>query len=393
MKESGMVDRPLGVTVEEQATRLLRDQLELMKSNVALTKYQGPPESREMIVRPQIHIDVPNVAADLTPHFNELIDTQREVAKLVSELGAQGQLALENTKAQTSLLKNLESHEHKALMQRNEALHHLAVAADELSLINTGIGTANRSLVSINKGVVGVNYNIAHLEDSLCKSLGELGFGIAGIGNELVTTRIAIVNALSDLQEIFLWAHREQMWVRKQILYVLQNPIKTQAYEAWAIGEKCRITDNMKDALRMYEKSLDLNPTESRNYFSLGLIHLNTEDAKGALDYFNTAATYSTDDPKMQAYYLMHLAKIEMFEKHYDKAKAILENAAELDITNLEVWYDLAICCIKLNDHKKAVYYVKNLLYANPHYGFKILGNPEFAPIMSQIMKILNMEK
>lgn len=387
-----MFDRPLGISLEEQHARIARDQLEFMKS-LALTKYQSPPESREMIMRPQIHIDVPNVAAELSPQFNELISSQRDVAKLVNGLGMQGQLALENARVQTSLLKNFEGHERRAFHQRETALHQLALTANKLGLINTGIGTANRSLTEINRGVVGVNYNITHLEDSVCKSLGELGFGIAGIGNELITTRIAIVDALSDFQEIFLWAHREQMWVRKQILNVLQNPLEPQAYSAWKIGEKCRIAGNMKDALRMYKKSLDLNPAESRSYFSLGLIHLNTEDTKGALDYFNTATTYSTDEPKMQAYYSMHLAKVEMFEKNYDKAKSILENVLELDITNLEIWYDLAICCIKLNDHKKAVYYVKNLLYANPQYGFKIIGNPEFALIMGEIKKILNFEK
>ncbi|MBI5152358.1 tetratricopeptide repeat protein [Candidatus Peregrinibacteria bacterium] len=387
-----MVDRPLGVSLEEEGVRKLRDMSELMKS-LALTKYQGPPESREMIMQPQIHIDVPNVAADLAPQFNELIDTQQEVAKLVSGLGMQGQLALENAKVQTGLLKNFEGHERRAFHQRETALHQLALTANKLGLINTGIGTANRSLTEINEGIAGVNYNIANLEDSVCKSLGELGFGITGIGNELITTRIAIVDALSDLREIFLWAHREQMWVRKQILYVLQNPIKIEAYETWGIGEKCRVVGNTKDALRMYEKSLGLNPAESRNYFSLGLIHLNLGETQNALDYFNTASTYSADEPKLQTYFLMHLAKIEIYEKHYDKAKSILENALNLDITNLEIWYDLAICCIKLNDHKKAVYYVKNLLHANPQYGFKILGNPEFAPIMERINKILRFEE
>ncbi len=436
-----MVDRPLGVSVEEQQTRLLRDQLELLKSRLPLQRYEAP-QSPSIMMRPEIHVDVPDVAANLAPQFRDLIDSQGEVAQSVEGLGAQGQLILENAKVQTELLDNLDRGGRIAVKQRALALRYLSEAVDELGLVNIGIGTtnrslagidrgviglgtqgqlilenakvqtelladtvdeldlintgvdmANRSLASINQGVISVRYDLIHLEDALCKLLGELGTGINHIGDELVATRMAIVDALSEFRDIFLWVHREQTWVRKQILEVLRSPAQTAAYEAWIIAENCRIAGDMQAALKMYKRSLDINPSESRDYFSLGLIHLNVFDTHGAMDYFNTAVRYSPNEPRSQAYYLMHMANIEIFQKNYQQAKDLLDAAIGLDITNLEVWYDLALCCVKLGDYKKAVYYIKNLLYANPNYGFKIIGNPDFAPVMKDVKKILRFKK
>ncbi|HBB02573.1 MAG: hypothetical protein US89_C0014G0019 [Candidatus Peregrinibacteria bacterium GW2011_GWF2_38_29] len=387
------IDRPLGVSVEEEQAVILRDQLSLMKNQLPVERYSDRSiQPGGFINSPQIHIDMPNVAADLAPKFRELLGAQRELASITEGLGVQGQLVLENARVQTGVLNNLEGHERRAVQQRNQALRQLSQGMMELSSVNRGVGRTNRSLASIDRGVGGVRYDISHLEDSLCRLMGDLGTGIGYIGDELVATRMAVVDALQEFQDIFLWSHREQMWVRKQTLEALQNPAQTAAYEAWAIAEKCRMAGDIQGALRMYKRSLDTNPAENRNYFSLGLIHLNTGDTEGAMDYFNTAASYSSDDLNAQAYYLMHLAKIEFFQKNFSKTKQLLEEAINLDVTNLEIWYDLALCSIKLGDKGKALYYVKNLLHANPKYGFKIIGNPEFASIMEDIRRILKWE-
>ena len=397
MSKPGFIGGPGGIDTEEQQLMLLRQQYDLLKNSLPVHGYKtGQTE----VVQPQVHIDVPNAADQLAPQFDELIGTQQDGARAVRGLGMQGQLALENSSIQTGLLDRLGSQQQKAISQRNAALRQLTLSSDRLGMVNMGLGTANRSLAGINRGVAGVNFSIAHLENALCGALGNLGTGIADIGEELITTRLEIVDALSNLEDVFMWSHREQMWIMKeqmwvqqQILKAVQNPFSTQARNAWQIGERCRAAGDLNGARRMFAKSLDIDPSESRNYFSLGLIHLNFGDVRGALDYFNTASQYAAGDPSMMAYARMHLAKVEFFERNYKAAKGLLDSANTLDVTNLEVWFDLALCCLKLNDKKKALYYIKNLLYANPRYGLKIIGNPEFASVMPGIRDILKMKR
>ncbi len=323
---------------------------------------------------------------ELEPQFGELIETQQDLAKSVNALGLQagyqGRASLENAKIRADLLSNLGQHAQEAYTQRNEALQQLALA--------------NSTLSSIDAGVTGTNEKLDHFEQEVCSVLGDIGVDISHLTHEVVQTRVAIIEKIQQLGDMFLWAHRENMWIQRaqlgtnqQILFALERPAQTKAYELWTIGEKYRRIGGLEEAIELYKESLDSNPFESRNYFSEALIHLNSGNAESAKKLLSITTERAIDQPKIQAYTHMHFAKILMYEGDFNQAWTILVKALDLDATNLEIWYTLALCAIRLGNSKLALKCVTDLLSKKPKYAYKITIESAFAPIMPQIRQYM----
>ncbi|MBU1719388.1 MAG: hypothetical protein KKA07_09975 [Bacteroidetes bacterium] len=424
-----------GVLEEEKAqTGILRDMVEQQRQAAALAPYTSPAAPTLHEFQPEINIY--GLADELRPEFRDLVYAQQELGDKIDDLGYLGQMTLEEATVHTGLLKSLDKRAQAAFSQRNAALKRMGEAIVEhrlsngqlaianyehqisnrqLALANSEHRLSNRQLSNINQsidhGAIGVqravglstavlSTDLKVLERSLAAALGDIGSDIQNLSAEVVQTRMEVIQAIQDSQAIFLWSHREQMWVRQQILDVLRNPRLTAARETWAIGEKCRLAGNNRDAIRMYRESLNSNPAEARNYVSLGLMSLDVGDSKEAKNYF-AQGVRQTDEYILKGTALMHLAKIEMFDKNFSQAKTLLLLAMESDVTNLEVWFDLAVCEMKLGDRNQALYYIRNLLHAPTRlpgqqrqaaaqYALKIVAEASFAPVMQEIRQIMN---
>lgn len=387
---------------QKRQTDFLREMTQLQRERTALVPYQAPPITQHVEVLPP-EVDISGLADELRPEFEDLAETQKELGEKVSALGYLGQMALQESRGQTGLLESLNEQGQEAYSQRNEALQRMSEAIVQHR-------AANRKLGSIDRGIIGVRRDIGlstailgdhidDLNDALTGALGDLGSDIHTLTDEIIETRLAVVQAIEDSQSIFLWSHREQMWVRQQTLDVLSNPRRTAAREAWEIGEQCRRTGNRQEAIRMYRESLRTNPAEARNHVSMGLMGLEIGDPRTAKNYFAAGARFDLD-PKVKGTSLMHLAKIEMFDKNFPQAKTLLELALDADVTNLEIWFDLAICEMKLGNRQRALYYIRNLLWVPlrvskkqapeaAQYALKIVAETAFTPLMPQIRQIM----
>jgi tetratricopeptide (TPR) repeat protein len=390
---------------QQEQTALLREMVEEQRSRNPLVKYQ-PPAIYEaptitQVISPQVDIDT--LADRLGADFDNVVEAQRELAHKINGLGYIGQMALQESTEHTALLDSLDKHSQSAFLQRNEALGHMSRSIYEQQLANKNLGAIGNGIVNVrhaidsSTGILG--HAIETMNQAILAGLGDIGGSIYEINTELVKTRLSVIQTLQDAQGIFLWSHREQMWVKKQILDVLSNPRRTSAYETWQIGEQCRQTGDIDQAISFFRESIKINPTETRNYISLGLINLNTARPQEAKKYFAEAARRAID-PKQKAEAYMYLAKVEIFDKNFTQARDLNESAMNIDITNLEVWFDLAICEVKQRNYQKAIYYIDALLRAPlkvpkqmartvAQYAIKIMATQEFHNLMPEIRKIM----
>lgn len=407
------------VLQQEQAqTALLRDLVEekrrVESSTQSQSNFTPTPIGYYAPEYPSPEGRINGLIEGFRPQFENLFGAQRELGVKVDGLGYVGQMALQESMAHTGLLENLDNSARTAFHQRNAELDKLGqslmsqrVANIQLAGIGNQVETMNGNIIKtasdFNKSTrlssAIISGNISELKESLVAALGDISFDIGDLSNEVANTRLEVIEELQNSQAIFLWSHREQMWVRKQILDVLQKPRQTAAREAWQIGEKCRLAGHINEAVRMYRESIHIDPSEARNYISLGIINLNNGNVDTAKQFFMYGASYATDS-SLKGNAIMYLSKIEMFEKDYPHAKETLEKALYIDITNFEIWFDLAICEMKMGNKEKALYYVKNLLYAPLHvprnrmneaaqYAIKIIAESSFTPIMEDIRKIM----
>ncbi len=442
---------------EKEQTALLKDMMERQKEAAALALQAAPDPTTPVNFSPYIEVQAPSVdiyglVEELRPEFMELADAQRELGKKVGKLGYLGQCVLQESSEQTDFLESLDNQAHVAYQQREAALEKMGVAILEHRETNRHLDEAhlqrefilwkmdqaheqgetalekmdeahlqretalnkmdetiaehrqsNRLIKGLNRSLdlstAILDRDLKKMKKSLAVALGDIGIGIEGLTDEVIKTRLAVVQTLQDSQSIFLWSHREQMWQRQQTLDVLRSPRRTAAREAWQIGEICRQAGDTAEALRMYLESLRINPSEARNYVSVGLLSLDLGAVDKARTQFAQGARYA-GEPSIKATALMYLAKADLFEQDFSKAKSSLELALQSDVTNLEVWFDLAICEIKSNNREKALYYIRNLLLvptrvkgkrarAAAEYALKIVAETAFQPILPEIREIM----
>ena len=266
--------------------------------------------------------------------------------------------------------------------------------------IDRGVGLANRRLSSIDRGVhqgnkllTGIGFQVGHLEESLLGSLGELGYEISGLSDQVAQSSMQVLDALGGFEDVFLWSHQKNMASQRRILYAIQNPISMQATNIWTLGERARKVGDYDRAISLYQQSLTIDPTSPRTYFSVAMIALERGDAELAKGFLDSAIAYAGDEPELKALIMMYYAKIEKFDGDPEKALYRHEKAFETYKYNLEIWFELAVSYIEKGEMDKALYFVRNLLVAarkmNPGYVYKVIATPQFFPILDEIRNIL----
>lgn len=282
------------LTREEQILKSNNEQLKFMEKSVAIQ------ESNQKL-------DIDNIK-----NLNEITKAQSNLAQSVEEYGYTGKMLLENSQVQVDAIKSLDNHAIQAYHQRNALL-----------------------------GSVG------DMKDVLCSALSDIDYEIRQtnkqLTNEIIQTRLEIINELQDFKDVFSWSHKEQMVLNSKILDTLKTPQKTKSDESWEMGEKSRKVLDFNNATRMFWRSLEDNPTEARSYFSLGLIYLNYFDSSYAKNLFYFCLKYSDSNEKLKLQALMYLAKLEKYDNNFDQSIALFQEIVDIEPSNLEAHYELVL--------------------------------------------------
>lgn len=413
------------LTREEQMLRELSKQTKMMEETHRQYDSNSPGFQ---LLPPEVNIDYTGMARELSPYLDNTIQAQQELAHRVEDLGMQGQQALEEAQAQTELLSSLDEYSQAAYEQRNLALDELVRHSEQLGFISRGVqkgieqrDDANRmsyvalqqrqvgleQLNRMNQGIDALNSNmergfgnlgnlVVNAGKNITRLLGNLGTDIQGINTEMVQTRIQILASLTHFKDMFLWSHREQYMVQQQVLDVLSNPMRTQALEAWRIGEQCRIAGDLKKAKAMFKRSLDINPAEVRSHISLGMLHFTMGNMGKAKKRLEGGVQYAHGQSSLRSTALLYLGKMEVLDKNTSGARSLLEEGMESDVQNVAIWYELAVTEMQGNNAENALYYLKNIIDLRVKYGalhakkyeIKMLADPVFTSLLPQLFNL-----
>jgi tetratricopeptide (TPR) repeat protein len=346
-------------------------------------RYPDPRDQSTQRCTPQYYeqLRIEKLREQGQERFNTLIDAQRDLADTVrhSDSAARwtGEMALRQSTMQTGHLDRLNSAAQEAYNQRNDALRHLSSGATHLKSIDSRVEDLNWN---VNKGFDQTVGAIHGVGQSIVDLMGEVGDGFSTLNNEMIATRMSLVQGMSELKAVYLWCHRERMWV-------MQNPRQTQADECWRIGQQCHSAGDSDSALTMFAKGIKKNPADARNYFSTGLIQLNQANPEKAVESFYQSARYASSQGqhKLSSYSLMHIGKVMMINREHNDAFKFLQQSTINDRNNLESMYELALCCIKLKSYDDAQRLAQWLVRNSRIYRIKIFMETLFSPLHEKI--------
>lgn len=218
--------------------------------------------------------------------------------------------------------------------------------------------------------------------------------GLGGIADAIAVVHVHIARAVDHLGhiegsiDIFVLAIRNELG---HISDALKKPAEMHAFNVWEIGERCRRNGNMGAALAKFQESNEENPSEWRNYYSLGIMCFEIGDTEGAYDFFHQGLCYARY-AGLESEAKLHLAsgKVLYLKQQLDNARLHLETAYRKDPKNFEVWYYIALLEIKTGDPERALTFLKPLFQLArwgkaPGYMQKIMSEPEFQSIRSRI--------
>lgn len=380
------------------------------KWELLLSQQQGILEalrnqSPQTIYSPQIFewdiVHENNNCNSFDPQFDELIDQQRVLAESVQDMWYVGQRALEESRMQTEILESLWDAAMAAHRQRNSLLKKMWIQnktlngienilwknRETLENIDWRLWEHWKTLNSIDRWIDETNFRLTHA----VSLLWEIWWGIVNMTNEMVTTRIEILEWLERIDETILWCHREQMNILGEMNDTLRNPRRTWADEDWKIWEECRQSGDYESAARMFWDGIQKNPSDPRNYFSLWLIQTFWENSSKPKESFLHAAVKADKKGNnlLSSISFLQLGILNKFDKENLEAIENLSHAIVKNPKNYEAAYQLAICYVRLGGYEQALYILEWLVTRSQVYRIKVIMDPEFFPIHQQLMELL----
>ena len=332
-----------------------------------------------------ISIDFSDLSRELGGYFTDALRSEAELAHLMEVNNANSQELLGVTKINTMINAGVHQELVEAALKRDEAVYHLSEHTVQLGSINRNLIRGIEGLDRINQSVVGMEQTIGQVGSHLSCLLQDIGSGISKLTEEEIKTRMQLLQSVYNLKDVFVWSHREQMGVARKILDALLHPLGTMAAELWREGEKLRLMGRLDDAVKMFERSVDLKPSEYRSHFSLGLTSIELLDTERAKRAFDDAKIYSDEDPAVQAYSILLQAKLHIQEHHFEHAYKLLLEASSIESNDYNIFYEIAVCLINMGDKKNAKDLLIELVKRNPDLLNKIRAEQCFQPIYQEI--------
>lgn len=383
----GLSDVQVGLKLQAQQLRALEE----LKNRNYSNNPPSPPhfaQERAMEVKPpDVHINIPDIAETLQPQFDSLVDAQRDLAKATEKLGYVGEMSLRHSTLHSHQLHQLDQHAKGAFGQRNVALELLSEGIMNHERTNDLLGMGNRlSIASM--------YKLEDIEQTLLAGFGELGAGIRDLSGQLASSTVAITDRIRGLEDVFIWAQRQQNTQLRQIFQRLNSPASAQAAEFWRFGETARRAGNIIHAKSMYQKSLDINPTMAQSYSSLAMIALDEQRADMAVPLIDTAISYSRDNPEFMSLCLLMRGKIERMQGRKEEALETVQRSNHFNQASFETWHEMALLHALLGNSERTIYYLKNILFVCNKYQhplkYKIYATPAFFPYLVYVNSLLD---
>ena len=140
--------------------------------------------------------------------------------------------------------------------------------------------------------------------------------------------------------------------------------LKPGNYKAYLnIGDIYFIKKDYNEALKYYQKALDVNPKFSAAHLGIGIIDERLGRTSAALERYRTALKF--DPLNREALY--SLGTLYLNTAQYVNAIITLERLISLSANNPDVYYNLGLCYYYIGDYKKAMEAYQQSLKINPY--------------------------
>lgn len=164
---------------------------------------------------------------------------------------------------------------------------------------------------------------------------------------------------------------------------------------AFTEATKQFVFGNLKQALVLYQKCIEVNPESAASYYQLSVIFTNIGETKRAIRYAKKATAINEEE----IWYKLNLANLYKAEGHIDSATMVFENVVTRNKGNLEYWFTLANLYAENGEFKKALemlneiestYGVSEQTSITKHKIYAQLGKKEMA--VKTIKGLINLE-
>jgi tetratricopeptide (TPR) repeat protein len=268
--------------------------------------------------------------------------------------------------------------------------------------------TTSRGLEDLGEKLGG---EISDLNRTISSGLEDLG---EKLGGEISDLNRTISSGLEDLGQTlargfqnltveFSWGLSGLLWLAEQqnetmaeIRDVLTRPLDVQSKELRARAivsyERGWIDEAQADFLDAMEKSR----VDYIVAHYLGNIYLLKEQYDSAANWFGKSARYSRpEEPRHAAVALMHQALAYSLRSSGEEiedwrlATACLDQAMELDPTNVEMCFQRAHCLARTGASKSAIDALEIVIDHDGRYLAKVLMEPDFKPLDEEIANLV----
>lgn len=232
---------------------------------------------------------------------------------------------------------------------------------------------------SIANAIISSHERMAEHIDNVRYSIEEVRDGINGL-------KAAFEWGLADVT----WQIEQNTRVLQEILSTLQRPLDTQAKELRNRAERAYQNGWIEDALEDFLASETKNRYDFTIHINLGNLYLfhKREPAK-AFEYYEKAAKYARPDSHYYtSYAFLHLAFIKSLAKDFKEAERLTQEAILLQPDFAEVLYQNALYNVCINNTSQSIQSLEKAIKLDINYCEKILSEPDFKPINSEITEL-----
>jgi tetratricopeptide (TPR) repeat protein len=245
-----------------------------------------------------------------------------------------------------------------------------------------------------------VGTGLTRLDKTLSRGMAELSFAF---GSGLQQLNRTIETGFQRMSAEFSWGLSELLWRADQqnetvaeIRDVLTRPLDTQSKELRARAIRSYDNGWMDEALADFLDAMEKSRVDYVVAHYLGNIYLRTEDYDVAANWFGKSARWSRpEEPRHSAVALMHQALAYSLRGTGDdvdncrKAIGCLDDALDLDPTNIEALFQRSQFLARIGDPDRAIASLEDVLDHDGRYLVRVLMERDFQDMGKQVAELV----